>query len=425
MLDIMVELLRVLCSEKDTGNVQRNLRATFFGNVTNVQCYNCNKKGHYACNCPKPRVWDSKYFMEQRLLAKKDEVGVILTNEQNDFLLADTVQMEELEELSANICMMERIQPATIDYDEVPNYDSAFISEFINDKDKIIALEKERDELQLSVSAYKKQIFELQDTQSALKRKMNDDKNKYLNNILNMEAKVEDNENVVIKIKHENIKLEYQKFFDSIKKTRAQTQGEIDELVENMNQKTYAYADIRAQNQDLLITISELKSMLKTVEKGLKDATSVRRPSSRGSSSKNSVLLNTKEKLEDVVVHVRINKKTNVASKKDVMQTKNIVTKVDVKNALKAKDVLCVSCAKNVLILCDDSCLAKYKLSMYSNVRRTLFTTPRTAKPKTLDSTPESTKTRFALVSPISTEIKDSFAIRSTTFLKKTSSLSI
>ncbi|GJU96423.1 hypothetical protein Tco_1321179 [Tanacetum coccineum] len=191
--------------------------------------------------CAKPRVWDSKYFMEQRLLAKKDEVGVILTKEQNDFLLADTVQMEELEELSANICMMERIQPATIDYDEVPNYDSAFISEFINDKDKIIALEKERDELQLSVSAYKKQIFELQDTQSALKRKMNDDEDKYLNNILNMEAKVEDNENV--------------------------TQGEIDELVKNMNQKTYAYADIRAQNQDLLITISELKSMLKTVEK--------------------------------------------------------------------------------------------------------------------------------------------------------------
>ncbi|GKC61778.1 hypothetical protein Tco_1089376 [Tanacetum coccineum] len=44
-----------------------------------------------------PRVWDSKYFMEQRLLAKKDEAGVILTNEQNDFLLADTIQMEELE----------------------------------------------------------------------------------------------------------------------------------------------------------------------------------------------------------------------------------------------------------------------------------------------------------------------------------------
>ncbi|GJY46511.1 hypothetical protein Tco_0435574 [Tanacetum coccineum] len=48
-----------------------------------------------------------------------------------------------------------------------------------------------------------------------------------------------------------NVKLEYQKLFDSIKKTRTQTQGEIHELIEHVNQKTYAYADVRAQNQDL------------------------------------------------------------------------------------------------------------------------------------------------------------------------------
>nr|GEV11324.1 copia protein [Tanacetum cinerariifolium] len=61
---------------------------------------------------------------------RKGEAGVILSNKQNDFLLANTVQMEELEELSANICMMARIQPAYIDSDESPSYDSAFISEW-------------------------------------------------------------------------------------------------------------------------------------------------------------------------------------------------------------------------------------------------------------------------------------------------------
>ncbi|GJX79389.1 hypothetical protein Tco_0327538 [Tanacetum coccineum] len=86
-------------------------------------------KGHYAWDCPKLRVRDSKYFMEQILFVKKDEVGVILSYEQNDFLLADAAQMEEIEELSANICMMARIQQATTDSDEGPNYDSAFISE--------------------------------------------------------------------------------------------------------------------------------------------------------------------------------------------------------------------------------------------------------------------------------------------------------
>ncbi|GJX82906.1 hypothetical protein Tco_0332387 [Tanacetum coccineum] len=41
-----------------------------------------------------------------------DEAGGILTDEQNDFLFADASRMEEIEELSANICLMARIQPA-------------------------------------------------------------------------------------------------------------------------------------------------------------------------------------------------------------------------------------------------------------------------------------------------------------------------
>ncbi|GJY68840.1 hypothetical protein Tco_0471822 [Tanacetum coccineum] len=49
---------------------------------------------------PKPRVRDSKYFMEQMLLAKQDETRVILIDEQNDFLFADASRMEEIEELS-------------------------------------------------------------------------------------------------------------------------------------------------------------------------------------------------------------------------------------------------------------------------------------------------------------------------------------
>ncbi|GJT73836.1 hypothetical protein Tco_1033122 [Tanacetum coccineum] len=47
-----------------------------------------------------------------------------------------------------------------------------------------------------------------------------------------------------------------------------QHQKELDELIEHVNQKTYAYADVRAQNQYLLITISELKNKLQTIAKG-------------------------------------------------------------------------------------------------------------------------------------------------------------
>ncbi|GKB70442.1 hypothetical protein Tco_0931854 [Tanacetum coccineum] len=66
----------------------------------------------------------------------------------------------------------------------------------------------------------------------------------------------------------ENIKFEFQKLFNSIKATRAQHQNEINEMIEDVTQKTYAYADVRAQNQDLLMTIFELKNKLKTIDKG-------------------------------------------------------------------------------------------------------------------------------------------------------------
>ncbi|GJS79977.1 integrase, catalytic region, zinc finger, CCHC-type containing protein [Tanacetum coccineum] len=84
-------------AQNETGNVQRTLRTSYSGNTSTVQCYNCSGKGHYARNFLKPRVRDSK--------------------------------MEEIKELSANICLMARIQPADNTSDAGPSYDSAFISE--------------------------------------------------------------------------------------------------------------------------------------------------------------------------------------------------------------------------------------------------------------------------------------------------------
>nr|GEU97319.1 retrovirus-related Pol polyprotein from transposon TNT 1-94 [Tanacetum cinerariifolium] len=104
----------------------KTLRNLSLGNTSTVQCYNCSGKGHYARNYPKPRVWDSKYFMKQILLAKQDEAGVILTDEQNDFIFVDASRMEEIEDLGANICLMARIQPTNHSSDVGPSYDSAF-----------------------------------------------------------------------------------------------------------------------------------------------------------------------------------------------------------------------------------------------------------------------------------------------------------
>ncbi|GKD12015.1 hypothetical protein Tco_1196422 [Tanacetum coccineum] len=51
-------------------------------------------------------------------------------------------------------------------------------------------------------------------------------------------------------------------------KTRAQHQQEVNELIESISQKMYAYGDVRSKNQDLLMVISDLKDKLKTFEKG-------------------------------------------------------------------------------------------------------------------------------------------------------------
>ncbi|GKA09267.1 hypothetical protein Tco_0688598 [Tanacetum coccineum] len=116
---------------QNSGNAGRNNRRAYVQEeiVEGSNAPNETGKGHYARNYPKPRVRDSKYFMEQMLLAKQDEAGVILTDEQNDFLFADASRMEEIEELSANICLMAIIQPADKTSNAGPSYDSAFISE--------------------------------------------------------------------------------------------------------------------------------------------------------------------------------------------------------------------------------------------------------------------------------------------------------
>ncbi|GKC61257.1 hypothetical protein Tco_1088855, partial [Tanacetum coccineum] len=60
---------------------------------------------HYARNCPKPRVRDSKYFMEQMLLGQNTGYETVdnLTDAQNDFLFVMLQGWKIIGRLSANI----------------------------------------------------------------------------------------------------------------------------------------------------------------------------------------------------------------------------------------------------------------------------------------------------------------------------------
>ncbi|GJX11100.1 retrovirus-related pol polyprotein from transposon TNT 1-94 [Tanacetum coccineum] len=83
----------------------------------NVQCYNCNEKGHYARDCQKPRVRDAKYFREQILLAMKDEAGSNLKDEENDFMLDNSYRDETLEESTA--AAISEVNSSTRDHEQV------------------------------------------------------------------------------------------------------------------------------------------------------------------------------------------------------------------------------------------------------------------------------------------------------------------
>ncbi|GKC47825.1 retrovirus-related pol polyprotein from transposon TNT 1-94, partial [Tanacetum coccineum] len=91
--------------EEYDQSVQRVLRTESNPGKTNV--HNCNGKGHYVRECPKSKVHDAKYFREQILLAAKDEAGVNLDVEENDFMLMNAYGDDQLEELNASVIMIE------------------------------------------------------------------------------------------------------------------------------------------------------------------------------------------------------------------------------------------------------------------------------------------------------------------------------
>nr|GEW37436.1 hypothetical protein [Tanacetum cinerariifolium] len=76
--------------------------------------------------------FDDQLTSAMMLLARAITQRVTLTDEHNDFLVVDAPRMEELEELSANICLMAILQPRNINSDERPNNGSAFLSEVKN-----------------------------------------------------------------------------------------------------------------------------------------------------------------------------------------------------------------------------------------------------------------------------------------------------
>ncbi|GKA77979.1 hypothetical protein Tco_0784516 [Tanacetum coccineum] len=113
------------------GNGNRNAERqnrNQVANARNVQVQQIDES-HYARNCLKPKVYGAKYFREHMLLAMKDETGGTLNDEENDFMLDNAYGDETLEELTAVVIMMARIQLADDNAETDPKYDAKAVSE--------------------------------------------------------------------------------------------------------------------------------------------------------------------------------------------------------------------------------------------------------------------------------------------------------
>ncbi|GJR51499.1 retrovirus-related pol polyprotein from transposon TNT 1-94 [Tanacetum coccineum] len=438
---VQEEVVEGMNAQNETRNVQRTLRTSSLGNTSTVQCYNCSGKAHYARNCPKPR---------------------------NDFLFADALRMEEIKELSANICLMARIQPSDHTSDDGSSYESVFISEVqsssIDENNepmypthtKIINSTTGDDQInsnikfdsfkgnvnsgsvdkdthvpdlcvveKLARNAYQKakkqrifakQMEKLEDENVSLdfivvKPIINGAIRAENQNLLTTISELKKRLEKAEKGKSVNTKFDKTNGFQSLlcvtplnkqafkKKSDVPKTEETNVVSKPVTLQTSPTKQTRAnQNTNVIrpgmyrvVTTQEsqtskTKSALSST--GMNATSRVRRPMSRDSHVAHSVLDNSKKEKKNVAVYVRKNKQ------EDVIPNKENVIDVDVANASKAKTLLCVSCMKNVLIPCHDKCVAKHKLNVRSNIRRTFSTNSRS--PKSSETTFVAPKTRFS-----------------------------
>ncbi|GJV25546.1 hypothetical protein Tco_1378241 [Tanacetum coccineum] len=152
-------------------NVWRIPRTTAnSGNGPNVQCYNCNAK---------------------------DVAGIILDDEQNDFLLADAFEVEEFEYLNATVCMMALIQQEGSDSDNRSIYDSNFIGE-VNDG-QVEQDNNDHDQRHVEIESLIKNVQIEAEKQRMISKESEDT---YLDDILDLEGKIKAKKNMVDKMSH-------------------------------------------------------------------------------------------------------------------------------------------------------------------------------------------------------------------------------
>ncbi|GJT99476.1 retrovirus-related pol polyprotein from transposon TNT 1-94 [Tanacetum coccineum] len=316
-------------------------------------------------------------------------------------------------------------------------------SQLYRDRDIIRDLKKQRDKLSQEVKHFKQKNEELQQSHLILKRKMSENEDKYHDTILDLEEKLKKNVDLFLKIGNslqamfmlcpkplsvydQQLKhgLGYPNplysrpsnftncpSFIFASRTNSKRASMFYTSQEEIALKDFCRDQVKPLLNELLDYFDGFQNLFQRDIKEMKDAfeqndvyldeierqndsyISVKRPKSRDSHVKTSVLDVSKNEAKKEAVYVRKNKQTDNTFAKVVSNKENVID-VAVANASKAKTLLCVSCMQNVLIPCHDKCVAKHKLNVHSNARRTFSVNSRI--PKSSKTTFVAPKTRFS-----------------------------
>ncbi|GJZ18875.1 putative ribonuclease H-like domain-containing protein [Tanacetum coccineum] len=192
--------------------VQRVPRTDSTPSKVNVQCFNCNEKGHYAHDCHIPKVCDAKYFREQMLLAMKDEAGSHLSNEENDFMLDNAYAYDDkaVSQIDSSIIFDDPYvdnNGGTSKHDSIAheeNYEIQMLAYNVQreaEKQKRVnnELKKQKDLLQQELETFKDRVKTFE-SQALAKKAFRERENQYLEDIVDLEEKLSSHDRIVYKI---------------------------------------------------------------------------------------------------------------------------------------------------------------------------------------------------------------------------------
>ncbi|GJT25712.1 hypothetical protein Tco_0895649 [Tanacetum coccineum] len=309
-----------------------------------------------------PRVRDAKYFREQMLLAMKDEAGSNLNNEENDFMLDTSYDEETIEELTAAVMLMARIQPTDGNAETVPSYDAKVVSEvnasskvheqMFHEKRKTIIQTFDDDQIDSNI------IFDdpyVENNDGTFDNDSNDHEEYHKIQMLAYDVQRE----------AKNQK----RLNNELKKQKMLLQKEFETYICDLEEKQSSHDRIVYKMGQSIQTIHMLRKTPNTVyDPFLKAGLGYKNPESHKKA---------------------ITAQPNMYDGEKLYSTKLVIDSPDLEETLKDGK-------ENVFLLSHEKCVARYALSRNSSVTRALFTTPIAAKSKNLRATSVVAKSRLS-----------------------------